>query len=154
MKTRSVLASLLAFFAGLALCYASDSQMGTWKLNESRSRLAPSGAKNTLVVYSPAGDHVKVTIDGVDKDGKAIHSEWTGKFDGKDYPVTGDPNSDLRSYTTVDANTTSYAIKKRNKIVSTGRITVAADGKSRTVTGEGTDAQGKRFSTSLVYDKQ
>jgi hypothetical protein len=41
---------------------------------------------------------VKVTVDGTDGEGKALHSEWTGKYDGKDYPVTGDPISDARSY--------------------------------------------------------
>ena len=41
-----------------------------------------------------AGDSVKVTTDGTDRDGKPVHGEWTGKFDGKDYPVTGDPTTD------------------------------------------------------------
>ena len=41
---------------------------------------------------------MKVTVDGTDGEGKALHSEWTGKYDGKDYPVTGDPISDARSY--------------------------------------------------------
>jgi len=27
---------------------------------------------------------VKITTDGIDADGKPAHSEWTGKFDGKD----------------------------------------------------------------------
>src|SRR5437763_16272817 len=50
-----------------------------------------------LVGYEAAGDSVKVTVDGVDGDGKPAHNEWTGKFDGKDYSVTGDPNADMRS---------------------------------------------------------
>src|SRR5262245_47869793 len=106
MKTRTVLATLVGFLAGLAL-YAADSQMGTWKLNESKSKLAPSGAKNTVVVISGTGDNIKVTVDGVDWDGKTFHSEWTGKYDGKDYPVKGDPLGDSRSYTQKDANTLS-----------------------------------------------
>jgi hypothetical protein len=31
---------------------------------------------------------------------------------------------------------------------------VAADGKSRTVTANGTDAQGKKYKNTAVYDKQ
>jgi len=72
--------------------------MGTWKLNERKSKLAPGMPKNNTVVYEVAGDNVKVTVDGTDNDGKPTHNEWTGKFDGKDYAVTGDPNSDERSY--------------------------------------------------------
>ena len=57
----------------------------------------PGEGKNTTVVYEAAGDQVKVTIDGTDKDGKPTHNEWTGKFDGNDYAVTGDPKSDMRA---------------------------------------------------------
>jgi hypothetical protein len=34
-----------------------------------------------------------------------------------------------------------------------GRITVAPDGKSRTVTINGTEASGKKFSGKAVYNK-
>jgi hypothetical protein len=40
------------------------------------------------------------------------------------------------------------------KIVWTGTITVAADGKTRTVTINGTDANGKKFKGKAVYDKE
>jgi hypothetical protein len=78
-------------------CYAADPQMGTWKLNEAKSKFTPGTTKNTLVVYEAAGDKVKVTVNGVDAKGKSIRNQWTGRFDGKNYPVTGDPNSDARS---------------------------------------------------------
>src|SRR5712672_3517661 len=100
MRRRTILASLAVFFAGITLAFAADMSpnMGTWKLNEAKSKFSPGATKNSTVVYAPAGDMVKVTVDGTDKDGKATHNEWTGKFDGKDYPVTGDPNIDSRSY--------------------------------------------------------
>jgi flavin-dependent dehydrogenase len=44
--------------------------------------------------------------------------------------------------------------KKDGKVTITGRIVVAADGKSRTLTTSGTDAQGKKFKSIAVYDKQ
>ena len=78
----------------------------------------------------------------------------TGKFDGKDYPVTGDPTSDARSYKTVNDRTLELTVKKGGKTVASGQITVAADGKSRTVALSGTDATGKKVSTTAVYDKQ
>jgi len=110
--------------------------------------------KLTTVVYEAAGDQVKVTIDGTDANGKATHDEWTGKFDGKDYPVTGDPTSDMRSYKKIDSHTLAFTVKKGDKTIATGRIMVAADGKSRTVTAHGTDEQGKKFTTVSAYDKQ
>ena len=97
---------------------------------------------------------MKVTVDGTDSDGKPTHNEWTGKFDGKDYPVTGDPNSDARSYERIDDRTLGLNIKKGGKVTTSGRIVVSADGKSRTVTTSGTDAMGKKISSTAVYDKQ
>jgi hypothetical protein len=93
-------------------------------------------------------------VDGTDKDGKSTHNEWTGKFDGNDYPVTGDPISDMRSYKKVDDLTLKMTVKKDGKVTTTGRIVVSADGKSRTVTTSGTDAEGKNVKNTVVYDKQ
>jgi hypothetical protein len=128
--------------------------MGTWKLNEAKSKLSANAPKNSTVLYEAAGDNVKVTIDGTDRDGKPTHNEWTGKFDGKDYPVTGDPNEDTRSLTKIDDHTLGFNVKKDGKVVTSGRIAVAADGKTRTVTTGGTDPQGKRFKSTVVYEKQ
>ena len=89
--------------------------MGTWKLNEAKSKFSPGAAKNTTVVYEAAGDSVKVTVDGVGADGKPSHNEWTGKFDGKDYPLTGDPTADSRSYKKIDARTMELTNKKGGK---------------------------------------
>ena len=154
MKTRTILASLVVSFAGFALCFASDMQMGTWKLNEAKSTLSPGAGKNNSVVYEAAGDNVKITIDGVNSEGKPTHNEWTGKFDGKDYAVTGDPTSDARTYNKVDDHTLTFTVKKGGKVTVTGRVVVAADGKSRTVTASGTDPKGNKFASTAVYDKQ
>jgi len=154
MKTRTVLASLTVFLAGSALCFAEDANMGTWKLNETKSKVSPGAPRNHTVAYTAAGDSVKVTVDGVDAEGKPAHNRWTGKFDGKDYPVSGDPSSDVRSYKRIDDRTLEFTAKKGGTVTITGRVAVAADGKSRTVTTTGTDARGSKISTTAVYDKQ
>jgi hypothetical protein len=128
--------------------------MGTWKLNEAKSKLSPGSPKNTTVVYEAVGDNVKVTVDGIGSDGKPTHNEWTGKFDGKDYPVTGDPNSDMRSYTKIDDRTLGLNVKKGGKVTISGRIVFSADGKTRTVTVSGTDSTGKKFESNSIYEKQ
>jgi hypothetical protein len=155
MKSRTCLLTLVAFFAAATVCFAAeDVNMGTWKLNEAKSKIGPGMPKNTTVVYAAADDGVKITVDGVDADGKPAHNEWTGKFDGKDYPVTGDPSSDTRAYKRVDDHTLEITNKKGGEVATTARIVVSADGKSRTVTAHGKDAKGKKISSSSVYDKQ
>ena len=154
MKARTVLASLAVFFTGVALSLAADANLGTWKLNEAKSKLAPGSAKIHTVVYAAEGDKVKITVDSTSADGKANHSEWTGKYDGKDYPVTGEATHDSRWYKKVDDRTLDFGLKKGGTSIGTGRVVVAADGKSRTVTTSVTNASGKRVSSSAVYDKQ
>jgi len=128
--------------------------MGTWKLNEAKSKIAAGAPKNSTVVYEASGDNIKVTVDGVDGQGKPTHNEWTGKFDGKDYPLTGDPVSDMRSYKKINDHTLELTNKKGDKVTMSGRIVVSSDGKTRTVKVKGTDAEGKKISTTAVYEKQ
>jgi hypothetical protein len=155
MKRMICLLSFAVLFAAASACVAADDpNMGTWKLNEAKSKFSPGALKNTSVVYEAAGDSIKVTVDGVGADGKPSHNEWTGKFDGKDYPLTGDPTTDSRSYKKIDARTMELTNKKGGKPVVTGKITVSADGKSRTVTTSGADASGKKVNATAVYDKQ
>jgi hypothetical protein len=150
MKKRTI-ALTAAMCLAVTLCFA---QMGTWKLNEAKSKFPPKSPKNTTVVYEAAGDNIKVTVDGVDSDGKPTHNEWTGKFDGKDYPLTGDPASDTRSYKKVSDRKLELTNKKDGKVTVTGTIVVSADGKTRTVTVSATDPAGKKVHSTAVYDKQ
>ena len=155
MKVRTLLLTLFVCFVAVAVCFADDSAfMGTWKLNEAKSKIAPGAAKNSTAVYAAAGDSVKVTIDGTDAAGKPLHNEWTGKFDGKDYPVTGDPNSDARSVKKINDHTLAFTVKKGDKVTTSGKIVLSADGKSRTVTTTSTDKNGKKVHGTTVYDKQ
>ncbi len=154
MKIKTIVSTLALCFVAVALAFASNPNMGTWKLNEAKSKFPPGASKNNTVVYEAAGDSVKVTVDGVDGDGKPTHNEWTGKFDGKDYALTGDPISDTRSYKKVDDRTMELTNKKGGKVTVSGRIVISADGKSRTVTVSGTDAKGMKVKSTAVYDKQ
>ena len=154
MKRIAILLTLAVLFFGVTVCLAQSPHMGTWKLNEAKSKFAPGAAKNTTVVYEAAGDSIKVIVDGVDGDGNPIHSEWTGKFDGKLYPVTGDPTSDMRSYKKINNRTLALTGKKGGKVTVSGRIVVSLNGKTRTVNTSGTNSKGKRVTTRAVYDKE
>ena len=154
MKVRTIALTVAVCLVAGAVGFASDVNLGTWKLNEAKSKFPPGASKNTTVVYEAAGDNLKATVDGVDGSGKPTHSEWTGKFDGKDYPVSGDPASDTRSLKKIDARTFDLTSKKDGKVTVTGRIVVSADGKSRTLTTNWTDSMGKKVKSTAVYDKQ
>src|SRR5580765_3016981 len=154
MKTRTILLNLAVCVFAVAASFAANPNMGTWKLNEAKSKLPATAVKNNTVVYEAAGDSIKVTVDGTDAEGKPTHNEWTGKFDGKDYPLTGDPSADTRSYKVVNDHTTDLTNKKGGKTTLSGRIVVSTDGKSRSITVSGTDSKGVKVKNTAVYDKQ
>jgi len=154
MKTKTLGLTLAFCFLAGAACFAADPQMGTWKLNEAKSKIKPGTRKNTMVVYETVGDKVKITADGMDAKGKATRSVWTGKFDGRDYPVTGDSTSDARSYKKKDDRTAEFNTMNHGRLIGSGRVVVSADGKSRTVVVNGTDRDGKSYKNIAVYDKQ
>lgn len=141
--------------AGAATAATMSPHMGTWKLNEAKSKLAPGEGKNTTVKYSAAANGMtKVTVEGVDKAGKPTKGVWLGKFDGKAYAVKGNPGYDQFMYKVVNARTNDITAMKGGKVVWTGKIAVAKDGKSRVVTIKGTDAAGKKVKSKAVYDKE
>jgi len=155
MKTRTVVLTFVTLFVGVTMCFAAaNPNLGTWKLNEAKSKIGPGMPKNLTVKYEATGDNMKGTIDGVDGMGKPTHNEWTGKFDGKDYPVSGDPTSDTRAIKEVDDHHYELTVKKDGKVTMTGKAVISADGKTRTVTVSGTDPAGKKLEGTSVYDKQ
>jgi hypothetical protein len=154
MKARTIVFALALCLVCTAVGYAqTDPNMGTWKLNEAKSKIAAGGVKNHTVIYEQSGADIKVIVDGTDAAGNATHNEWTGKFDGKYYPVTGDATSDERSYRVINKNTLALTGRKAGKVTLNGRVVVSANGKSRTVTTSGTDPNGKKFRNVAVYDK-
>jgi len=154
MKTKALGLTLAFCFLRGTLCFAADPLMGAWKLNEAKSKITPGTAKFTTITFKDRLGNIKGTGDGIDANGKPMHVEWSGKFDGKDYPVTGDPNADTRSYRKVDDRTLEVTIKKGGKVTVASRTVVSADGKNRTANITGTTPNGKKFKNVAVYDKR
>ena len=132
---------------------ATNPHMGTWKLNEAKSKIPAGMYKNSTAVYSEQKDKMQVEVNGVDKDGKPTHGVWTGKADGKAYKTKGNLAWDSAAYKVVNDHTYQITTMKGGNVFTTGTTTVSADGKTRTVATEGTHADGKKFKSKVVYDK-
>ena len=153
MKSKITLVSLAVWLAAGTFCFGSAFD-GTWKLNAKKSHLGKGMGRNTTVKYEMSFPfRTRVMIDGTDPKGKAFHDEWVGMFDGADYPVTGDPDSDMRSYRKIDDRTLEFWVKKGGKVTATGKLMVSPDGKTRTVNTTGMGHKGKKVHTTAVYDK-
>jgi hypothetical protein len=150
---KSVFVVALCFFGTTLL--GADLNLGTWKLNVAKSRYSPGPApKSEIGTFEQVGSDVKLKLDRIDADGKPVHIDWVGRFDGKDYPSQGDATSDVRSYRKIDDYTFEGINKKDGKIVRTVTIVYSRDGKTRTNTVTGTNALGQRINNIQVYDRQ
>ena len=152
---RFLLVSAALWFAATTATPAENPHLGTWKLDESKSTFAAGGTRNHTVTYTEATDGmITLTVDGTDKDGKSIHWTWTGKFDGKPYRVEGSPVVDKIATEPVNKRTNSTTGMKGSKVVFTGTIKVAKDGKTRVVRTTLSDANGSKHTDKAYYDKQ
>ena len=134
---------------------------GTWKLNLAKSTYDPPNLapKSGTTVYVVTGDTLKGVTDGIDSRGRATHSEYTVKFDGRDYPwkgtIAGQPNTsqDTVSFRRIDDRTFQIFNKLKGNVVITQRTVVAGDGKTRTTITEGRNAQAQPIRNVMLYDK-
>jgi hypothetical protein len=154
---RNVLFPLLILLSASAGLWASDNPLiGTWKLNLAKSRFSPGFPvpKSRTVKYEASGPNgMKYTNDSVLADGRPLHAEYTVQFDGKEYPVAGDPSRDSTSQRWIDGRTTEMINRKDGKVVETTRRVLSKDGKTLTVTAKGI-RNGKPYSNLHVYEKQ
>jgi Cu/Ag efflux protein CusF len=134
---------------------AADQHSGTWKMNPAKSKYSPGPApkSNTVKIDSDA-ENIKLTADGIDAAGNPTHVEYTAKYDGKDYPITGSPNADTVAIERLDASTIRSTLKKGDKVVMTVTSVISKEGKTRTSTFKGKDAQGQDVNNVVVYNKQ
>jgi len=128
---------------------------GTWKLNPVKSTSNPeSRVKRVTLKVAPWQDGLKVAYDMVGTRGGITHMEWTGKFDGKDYPVQGVDYVLTNAYTRLDAQSYQIVIKVDGSVVATAKVVASADGKMLTTSTVEKNARGEGVSSTTVYDRQ
>jgi hypothetical protein len=130
-------------------------ESGIWKLNVPKSTFDPGPAPRTQTMTREAVEGgVKITIKGIDSQGKPFEQQNTNSRDGKDYPSRGNPSYDTVSTKRLDDFTLESTRKKSGNVVQTNKVVVSRDGKVLTATITGTDDQGRRVKNLAVYEKQ
>lgn len=160
MKTRTLrYAMVLGIFVALlgvrSAAQGTDPIIGTWVLNVAKSKFSPGPApKSETRTYVVAGKEIKATSTGVGADGKPTAGEWMIVTDGRDTPLTGNPDADVLSLKQIDAFSTQFTLKKAGKVVITGTRAISKDGKVMTITNKGTNAKGQTVDDVLVFEKR
>ena len=155
MKRRMIILGAIVFCFAASGAFAADVFSGNWKLNLAKSKYdpgpPPKGPNFSKIEAIPGG--LKFTNDGVNAEGKPMHNEWSGKFDGKDNPVKGDPNRDTVALRKIDDYTIEVTNKKDGKVTTTIRAVFSRDGKTRTNTTTGTNLKGIKVNNVTVFEK-
>jgi hypothetical protein len=155
--TASLVVAALSVSAmvGETSAQSKDPVAGTWTLNVAKSKFAPGPpAKSGKAVITASGaDGVKIVFDGVTSAGDKVHWEYTGQNDGKDYPMTGNPDADTVTLKRINASSVESTYKKGGKVTIVNVRTVSADGKTLSVTQKGTNAAGAKVDNLLVFDR-
>jgi hypothetical protein len=90
------------------------------------------------------------TSDGL-KSSSSAEQGFDAKFDGQDYPITGDIGHSLISLTRIDDHTIESTVKRQGKVVRVVRRTVSSDGRTMAVVSNNTE---NGTTTSFEMEKQ
>ena len=152
---RVSLAVCSALVLSSSVILAADAWIGSWKMDTSKSKASPGPAPKSLdVKWEATSAGTKFSSEGVNADGKATHSAYVSKFDGKDVAYEGNPEADVCAPTKVDDHSYTNTWKKAGKPTITAKVVVAADGKTMMITQTGTNSKGEAVNNAFAYTKQ
>ena len=125
-----------------------DPQAGTWKMNVARSTFVNGGP-------NPKGETVVIEeVDGGLKVTSSAGFQYTAKYDGKDYPMTGSAAANGVALRRMDPNTIETVRKKDGKVITSNITFISMDGKTRSNVFQGKNAQGESITWIAVFDKE
>jgi hypothetical protein len=136
-----------------ASAFAADPVVGKWELDVGKSKFTDKAPKSVERVYAETADGTTLDQKMVGADGKESTMHLTIKYDGKDYPVSGNPDADTVTGKRIDGLTTQFTLKKGGKVVGTVHRVVSADSKTLSVNNKGTHADGKAYNDMLEFEK-
>ena len=156
MQRRFQKLTLWFLAVSVALWGAVNPIIGTWKLNPEKSKDSAHHIPTNLVYTWTAqeGGMIKLTRDEISDKGQTHHSEWSGKFDGQDWPNTGDPTVDTMAVKRTGDRKFQFTAKKQGKVVATQKSVISDDGKTLTNVNSSKDEKGQPRSYTGVFDRQ
>jgi hypothetical protein len=156
MKSATLVTGLLVFMVQLTVAQ-NQLFVGTWKVDVAKSRYQSNpGPKSEVLRFEPVGQGFKVSLDGVNEQGR-YHSEGTGKFDGIDVPVVATPARPANftyAFSRIDDHTWDIVIKVNGERRILVRNVVSDDGKTMRGVSSAVTNQGQVTTQVVIYEKQ
>ena len=137
MNARSKFALILAGLAiaipqGVSAAAAPNAKLwnGTWHLNAAKSKFASSAKEQSETrTYDISGNKVTMKSSSKDLSGKVLKFSYSAGYDGKWYPMIGNPNANRISLTAVSDREFKARSQLHGKASVASTATVSADGK-------------------------
>ncbi len=124
---------------------------GTWKLNVAKSLFRPAPPyKGATRRIEPVDGGIIIIDDLVRSRGGILHLEWTGKFDGRDYPVQGVEIVLTNAYRCADSYTCELTQRTDGEVSAVARLQISPDG-GTLVTVTSSRSGG---TATTIYEKQ
>jgi hypothetical protein len=100
------------------------------------------------------GDEVMTITDRIEADGSTRHAEVGGRMDGREVPVTNNPNGDTAIKRRLDENTFELIYKKDGKVTVVNTGVLSADRKTLRIVVQRMLPNGGSRETVLIYERQ
>jgi hypothetical protein len=134
---------------------ADDLLNGTWVLDPTASTYNPGKVRqNDTRIYTVTGNKIHMSADVEFADGKKLHIDFDAAYDGKDYPVKGNPKVQTIAMVRIDEYRSKATTKRDGKITSLGNRVSSKDGDTMTIANSGTDEDGVPYSDVLVFHRR
>ena len=144
---------LAPLFAAAAFLTAETAHVtpftGAWTMNPAKSHFnPPTPFKSFTMTFTPDGVR---HLDLLTADDQSVKVElpWS---DGKEVPVSGMENAVATSK--LQGRKFNDTWRQNGKLIETVHGVVSSDGRTVTITIDGTDAQNRAFHNRLTFEKQ
>jgi hypothetical protein len=146
---------VLALAATTAVVAQSSPFDGTWKLNPAKSKYTTGAPpKEQTAKITTIGDQVQTEVTGTNADGTPIQMKYVTPLKGGVGKVLSGGPYDGVTRKDINSTTRDVSYMQGGKEALHITAVVSKDGKTLTITGKGTDAQGHSVSSVTVLDRQ
>ena len=128
---------------------------GTWHLNSDKSKfsLPNTQQKGETRNYTVTGDRVVMKTTVKTNSRKPMSWSYDAHWNGKPYPMVGNPGGDHILLTPVSAREVSSKTMLKGKLSATATASVSADGKELTIHRKILNVKGGPSDDTLVFDR-
>ena len=150
-----VLLLAVAFLAATPIAQQQAPWFGTWQqVPPEKKWFDPWPYQKVTLRIEPSGDGLRVVYDMVRRRGGIQHMEWSGRFDGKDYPVQGVGYVLTNAYRQLSDRSYEIVVKVDDRAAAVATAAVSSDGRTMSVDTKERDAKGRTVSTTATYQRQ